>query len=144
VFDGSGSRIVPFEGSGSRVVVFGGSGARTNLNGVNVKLPTLIGTKWTVDRDPDEISHYGADITQELLDRATTAVSVELVLVGVVKQEDPQIQVVTGDAGSRTYVAAFLGPVAGDPPDGWKWVARVTCANGERFDKTTWFNKVDP
>ena len=144
VFDGSGSRIASFDGSGSRVAVFGGSGARTNLNGVNVKLPTLVGTKMTVDRDPDEISHYGADITQELLDRATTALSVELVLVGVVQKEQPQIQVVTGDGGSRTYVIAFLAGTDSDPPDGWKWVARVTCANGERFDKTTWFNKVDP
>jgi len=144
VFDGTGSRIASFDGSGSRVAVFAGSGARTNLNGVNVKLPTLVGTKMTVDRDPDEISHYGADITQELLDRATTAVSVELVLVGVVQKEQPQIQVVAGDGGSRTYVIAFLAGTDGDPPDGWKWVARVTCANGERFDKTTWFNKVDP
>ena len=144
VFDGSGSRIASFSGSGSRVAVFAGSGARTNLNGVNVKLPTLVGTKLTVDRDPDEISHYGADITQELQDRATTAVSVELVLVGVVQKEQPQIQVVTGDGGSRTYVIAFLAGTDSDPPDGWKWVARVTCANGERFDKTTWFNKVDP
>jgi len=144
VFDGSGSRISPFDGSGSRVAVFGGSGARTNLNGVNVKLPTLVGTKMTVDRDPDEISYYGADITQELFDRATTAKSVELVLVGVVQKAPPDIQVVPGDAGSRTYVVAFLAGTDSEPPDGWKWVARVTCANGERFDKTTWFNKVDP
>jgi len=143
VFAGSGSRVAVFDGSGSRVAVFGGSGARTNLNGVNVKLPTLVGTKMTVDRDPDEISHYGADITQELQDRATTAVSVDLVLVGVVSKEPAQIQVVPGDGGSRTYVVAFLAGTDSDPPDGWKWVVRVTCANGERFDKTTWFNKVD-
>ena len=104
--------------------------------------PTVIGGKMTVDRDPDEKSHYAADITQELIDRATTAVSVELVLVGVVQLELPLIQVV-GDV-PRTYVVAFLGGTEGEPPADWKWVARVTCANGERFDKTTWFNKVDP
>lgn len=109
-----------------------------------IKLPLKVGTKWTVDRDPDEKSHYGADITQELIDRATTAVSVELILVGVVQLEDPQIQVATLDLVQRTYVVAFLGGTGSEPPDGWKWVARVTCANSERFDKTTWFVKVDP
>ena len=108
------------------------------------KEPTIIDGKMTVDRDPDEKSHYAADITEELIDRATTAVSVVLVLVGVVQLEDPQIQVVTKDGAQRTYVVAFLGGTDAEPPAGWKWVARVTCANGERFDKTTWFNKVDP
>jgi hypothetical protein len=106
--------------------------------------PTKTSEKWTVARDPDEKSHYAADITDELADRATTAVSVELVLVGVVQLELPQIQVATLAGVQRTFVVAFLGGTDTDPPDGWKWVARVTCANGERFDKTTWFNKVDP
>jgi len=145
-FEGSGSRVVPFEGSGSRVVVFEGSGERVRIDGmdVNAKAPTKIGDKWTVDRDPDEKSHYLADITQELIDRATTAVSVELVLVGVVQLELPTIQTATKDNAQRTYAVAFLGGTDAEPPEGWKWVARVTCANGERFDKTTWFNKVDP
>jgi hypothetical protein len=111
---------------------------------MNAKQPTVIDGKMTADRDPDEESHYAADITQELIDRATTAVSVVLVLVGVKQLEEPQIQVVTKDDAQRTYVVAFLGPDTANPPDGWKWVARVRCANGERFDKTTWFNKVDP
>lgn len=108
------------------------------------KKPTLVDGKWTVDRDPDEKSHYAADITEELTDRATTAVSVELILVGVVQIEAPDIQVVTVEGVERTYIVAFLGGTDTEPPTGWKWVARVTCANGERFDKTTWFNKVDP
>lgn len=111
---------------------------------MSAKEPTFINGKMTVDRDPDEKSHYAADITQELIDRATTATSVELVLVGVVQLELPQIQVATKEGVQRTYVVAFLGGTDADPPDGWKWVARVTCANGERFDKTTWFAKVDP
>ncbi len=109
-----------------------------------MKEPTKIDEKWTVDRDVDEISHYAADITQELIDRATTAVSVELVLVGVAQQEDPSIQVAEMDGAQRTYVVALLGPAAEKPPADWRWAARVTCANGERFDKTTWFNEVDP
>ena len=108
------------------------------------KQPVKIGDKWMVDRDPDEKSYYAADITQELIDRATTALSVVLVLVGVVQIEEPDIQVVTVDALERTYIVALLGGTDSDPPEGWKWVARVTCANGERFDKTTWFNKVVP
>lgn len=108
------------------------------------KEPIKIGEKWTVDRDVDEISHYLADITQELIDRATTAVSVVLVLVGVAQVEQPSIEVATLEGVERTYVVALLGPVAEKPPADWRWVARVTCANGERFDKTTWFNEVDP
>jgi hypothetical protein len=108
------------------------------------KEPIKNGDKWTVDRDPDEKSHYLADITQELIDRATTALSVELVLVGVVQLELPTIQTATKDGAQRTYAVAFLGGTDTEPPEVWKWVARVTCANGERFDKTTWFNKVDP
>jgi hypothetical protein len=111
---------------------------------MSAKEPIKVGDKWMVDRDPDEKSHYAADITQELIDRATTAVSVELVLVGVVQLELPAIQVATKDGAQRTYIVAFLGGTDAEPPEGWKWVARVTCANGERFDKTTWFNKVDP
>lgn len=111
---------------------------------VSAKEPVKIDGKWVVDRDPDEKSYYLADLTQELIDRATTAVSVELVLVGVVQVEPPSIQTVDKDSVQRTYAVAFLGGTELEPPEGWKWVARVTCANGERFDKTTWFNKVDP
>jgi len=111
---------------------------------MSMQEPTLVGDKWVVNRDPDEISYYGADITQELIDRATTAKSVVLVLVGAAQLEQPEIVTASLAGIERTYVVALLGPVAEDPPDGWKWVARVTCANGERFDKTTWFNKVDP
>jgi len=111
---------------------------------MSMKEPTLIGDRWTVDRDADEISYYGADITQELIDRATTAASVALVLVGVAQVELPEIVVASLEGVERTYIVALLGPIAEPPPEGWKWVARVTCANGERFDKTTWFNEVDP
>lgn len=106
--------------------------------------PTKDGDRWKVDRDVDEISYYGADITQELIDRATTAVSVVLVLVGVAQVEQPEIVTASLEDVERTYVIALLGPVAEHPPADWRWVARVTCANGERFDKTTWFNEVDP
>lgn len=111
---------------------------------MSAKVPTLIDGKMMCDRDPDEESYYAADITEELADRNTTAKSVELVLVGVAQLEEPDIQVATKDGVPHTYVVAFLGGIDGDPPEDWKWVARVRCANGERFDKTTHFNKVDP
>jgi hypothetical protein len=140
----SPSRIVVFEGSGSRVVVFEGSGPRVRFDQMSAKVPTKVGEKWICDRDPDEESHYAADITKELADRNTTASSVVLVLVGVAQLAEPEIQVATFAGVEGTYVVAFLGGIAGEPPADWRWVARVRCANGERFDKTTWFNKVDP
>ena len=145
-FESSGSRLVIFEGSGSRVVVFGGSGKRVRFNQMSAKVPIKVGEKWTVDRDRDEISYHAADITDELADRNTTAdeSSVVALLFGVVLLEGPQVQVATIDGVERTFVVVKLGGVDGDPPDDWRWVARVPCVNGERFDKTTWFNEVDP
>lgn len=146
MFDGSGSRLVVFEGSGRRVVVFEGSGKRLRINQMDVKLPTKIGEKWTVDRDRDEISYYAADITKELADRNTTAVSDRVIALpyGIEVLEGPELQVATIDGIERTFVVVMLGDVDGELPEDWKWVARVVCANGERFDKTTWFNQVDP
>ena len=97
-----------------------------------------------VDRDPDEESWYGAEITDELRDRNTTAKSVELVLVGVTQLAEPEIQAATIEGVPRTFICAFLGGIDDPVPEGWKWVARVRGANGERFDKTTHFNEVDP
>lgn len=146
VFGGSGSRVVVFGGSGSRVVVFEGSGKRIRINEMDVKVPIKDGTKWKVDRDRDEISYYAADITDELRDRNTTAVHSEVVVLpyGVEVLEEAEIQVATIESIERTFVVVKLGGVDGELPDDWRWVARVPCANGERFDKTTWFNEVDP
>jgi len=109
---------------------------------MNEKAPWQEGSDWFVFRDPDERSYYAADLTSELIDRATSPKAngaLELVLVGVVQLEMPQLQVVTVAGVQRTYAIAFLGGVGGDPPADWKWTARVSCANGERFDKTTNF-----
>lgn len=146
MFGGSGSRVVIFEGSGSRLVVFEGSGTRIRINEMDVKVPIRDGAKWKVDRDRDEISYYAADITNELWDRNTTAVQSEVVALpyGVEVLEEAQIQISTIEGIERTFVVVKLGGVEGELPDDWRWVARVPCANGERFDKTTWFNEVDP
>ena len=105
--------------------------------------PWQEGDDWFVNRDPDEKSHYAADITQELIDRATTAKTVVLNLTGVVQLEEPQIQVAAKDGVQRTYVVAFLGGTGSAPPADWRWEARVTCANLEEFDKTTHFKRKD-
>jgi hypothetical protein len=142
----SPAHIAVFGGSGSRIAVFGGTGARTAINGMTMKLPTLVNGRMTTDRDPDEISWYGADITQELADRATTPLDQSkliLVLNGVALIEGPLIQTASVGGIARTYVVARLGGVDGALPADWNWIARVPCANGERFDKTTYFNKVD-
>jgi hypothetical protein len=142
----SPAHIAVFDGSGSRIAVFDGTGPRTAINGMTMKLPTLVNGKMTTDRDPDEISWYGADITQELADRATAPLDqskVVPVLNGVVLLDGPLVQTATKDGITRTYVVVRLGGVDGAPPADWNWVARVPCANGERFDKTTYFNRMD-
>lgn len=146
VFEGSGSKVVVFEGSGSRVVVFEGSGNRIRVNQMDLKVPIKVGEKWMVDRDRDEISFYGADITEELAHRNTVPDIAEVIALrhGVELLEGPDIQVGMVDGVQRTFVVVKLGPVEGALPEDWRWVARVPCANGERFDKTTWFKEVDP
>jgi hypothetical protein len=140
------AHIAVFDGSGSRIAVFAGTGTRILINGMTMKLPTLVNGKMMVDRDPDEISWYGADITQELIDRATTPqdqAKIAPVLAGVALLQGPLIQTASVSGVTRTYVVVLLGGVDGALPDDWHWIARVPCANGERFDKTTYFNRVD-
>lgn len=112
---------------------------------MSTKEPTKVGDKWMVDRDPDEKSYYAADITQELLDRNTTTSQdkVEIDFLGVTVLEGPELQTATIGGVEGFYVVVKLGPVDGEPPANWRWTARINCANGERFDKTTWFNRVD-
>jgi hypothetical protein len=110
-----------------------------------MKEPTIVDGKMTVDRDPDEISWYAADITQELIDRATAPDPSKLALdlVGVAQLQGPSLQTATAGGVMRTYVVVLLGPADGAMPADAHWTARVACMNGERFDKTTWFKKVD-
>lgn len=143
----SATRIVIFEGSGSRIVVFEGSGKRMRLNEMTAKVPTKDGDKWMCDRDPDEESYYAADITDELADRFTSVKdstdAIEILVHGVEQVGAHSIQVAEVDGVERTFVVVFLVGIDADPPEDWYWLARVRCANGERFDKTTWFKRMD-
>ena len=143
----SPSRIVSFDGSGSRIVVFEGSGKRTRINEMSAKVPTKVGDKWICDRDPEEESYYAADITDELADRFTSVKdgdeAIEILLHGVEQVGAHDLQVAEVNGAQRTFVVVFLVGIDADPPDDWHWLARVRCANGERFDKTTWFKRMD-
>lgn len=95
------------------------------------------GGKQYFDKDPDDQLFYVANIAADLTDSATTAASYTLITSGVtvLQQAAPQ-----GTNGSLLAVKiGALTTVAGDP-----FVTfRVTCANGEQFDRTVYFNSVD-
>lgn len=139
------SRVVVF-GGGSRVVTFGGgtrvvsfdvpwAGQSKGPNMTNAPEPYFKDGKWWVDKDPDEQSFYVANIAKELSDRGTTAASVVPVVKGVEILIQPQIQ--------GNFVVIKLSGLDVAPGAENLWTARVTCANGERFDRTMYFNRVD-
>ncbi len=131
--------------SAQRIVIFEGTGERMDFGDTTALLAFKEGSVWKAHRDPDEESRYAADITNELSDRKTTAVEqgVELVLVGVTSLAEPVMRTAVISGVERVFVIAFLGGDGNEPPPGWAWTARVRCANGERFDKTTYFNRKD-
>lgn len=131
--------------SAQRIVIFEGSGERMDFEDNTALLAFKDGGVWKAFRDPDEESRYAADITNELVDRKTTPLQegVELVLVGVTSLADPVMRTAVINGVERVFVIAFLGGDGKDPPPGWAWTARVRCANGERFDKTTYFSRKD-
>lgn len=134
----SAARRVVF-GGGSRVVIFDVPSLQKDKDKdalvTNAAKPYFKDGKWWVDKDPEEKSYYVADLTQELLDRATTAASVQVLVGGVVLLEGPSIQ------GSM-IVVKLSGMDVTTGADNF-WTARVTCANTEQFDRTTWLNRVD-
>lgn len=98
--------------------------------------PYLQGDKWTLDVDPDDIVNYVWNVSRWLSDNSTTAVSFELIPTGctVIEQGAPQ-----GTNGSLLpakiqLVADFSGQAS--------CTARVTTADGQQFDKTMYFNRV--
>jgi len=122
------SRRVAFPG-GTRVVVFGSPpGARVP------NAPYFEEGKWWSEKHPLDERYWVADITIELAERSTTAVSVEPIVAGVTVLELPVIQgnlipVKLGGFNAASGAANFC-------------TFRVTCANGERFDRTIWFKQL--
>lgn len=90
----------------------------------------------TIDVDPDDINFIVWDITKDLSDRATTASSAALVSTGVTVSQGPTVQGTTIIA----LLAITNGTTNAQSPCA---TARVVCANGERFDRTIYFNLED-
>jgi hypothetical protein len=121
------SRRVAFPG-GTRVVAFGSvPGARTP------NAPYLEAGKWWSEKHPLDERYWVANITVDLAERGTTAKTVEAIVAGVTVLQDPVIQgklipVKLGGFNAATGAVNFC-------------TFRVTCANGERFDRTIWFKQ---
>jgi hypothetical protein len=121
------SRRVAFPG-GTRVVAFGSvPGARTP------NAPYLEAGKWWSEKHPLDERYWVANITIDLAERGTTAVSVEAIVAGVTVLQQPVIQgklipVKLGGFNAATGAVNFC-------------TFRVTCANGERFDRTVSFKQ---
>jgi hypothetical protein len=121
------SRRVAFPG-GTRVVAFGSvPGARMP------NAPYLEAGKWWSEKHPLDERYWVADITIDLGERGTTAVKVEAIVAGVTVLQDPVIQgklipVKLSGFNAATSAVNFC-------------TFRITCANGERFDRTIWFKQ---
>jgi hypothetical protein len=121
------SRRVAFPG-GTRVVAFG-----TVPSAVTPNAPYLEAGRWWSEKHPLDERYWVADITIDLDERATTATSVERIVAGVTVLEEPVIQgklipVKLGGFNAATGAINYC-------------TFRVTCANGERFDRTIWFKQ---
>lgn len=100
--------------------------------------PELVGGKWTLKVDPDDEVFYTADVSQWLIDNATTATSFVLNLVGMTDLQPGQLP--QGDRGGLLPVKLkFAEGAAATRLCTW----RVTTADGQRFDKTLYFVPVD-
>ena len=98
--------------------------------------PYQVGDKWTIDKDPDDKLYYVANVTAQLVDGATSTVSFEVILQGVELLEKGAPQ---GNLGGLLPVK--LGSMGAVNTESY-CTFRVTCANGEQFDKTIYFNRV--
>ncbi|MBD8724666.1 hypothetical protein IFT43_14980 [Oxalobacteraceae sp. CFBP 13708] len=121
------SRRVAFPG-GTRVVAFGSTPSVRMPNA-----PYLEAGKWWSEKHPLDERYWVADISIDLEERGTTATSVERIVAGVTVLEEPVIQgklilVKLGGFNAATGAVNFC-------------TFRVTCANGERFDRTIGFKQ---
>ena len=121
------SRRVAFPG-GTRVVAFG-----TVPGAATPNAPFLEAGRWWSEKHPLDERYWVADITIDLAERGTTATSVERIVAGVTVLEEPVIQgklipVKLGGFNAATGAINYC-------------TFRVSCANGERFDRTIWFKQ---
>lgn len=90
--------------------------------------------KWVLEKDPNDKLYYAANIAADLANSSTTAVSVEAVVAGVELLEGPDIQ--------GNVIVVKLGGMGTGITDSF-CTFRVTCANGEQFDRTIYFRPVE-
>ena len=98
--------------------------------------PYQVGDKWTIDKDSDDKLWYVANVTAALTDGATTCASFEALPQGVTILEKGLPQ---GNLGGLLPVK--LDGMGAANTESY-CTFRVTCANGEQFDKTIYFNRV--
>lgn len=102
--------------------------------------PTLVGGKWTVFKDPDDIRYYKYGFAQDLSDSGTTGASVVAIVSGVALATDttganPRI------VGTDVIVKLSGLDISANPVN--FCTIRLTCANGEQIDRTMWFVRED-
>jgi hypothetical protein len=121
------SRRVAFPG-GTRVVKFGSV--------PTVRLPNapyLETGRWWSEKHPLDERYWVADITIDLAERGTTAKDVVALVAGVTVIEEPVIQ--------GKLIAVKLGGFNAAIGASNFCTLRITLANGERIDRTTWFKQ---
>lgn len=121
----SASRKIVFPG-GTRVVPFG-----TQPSSIIPGAPSCQSGKWWSDKHPLDERYWVADMSVDLAEAGSPAVSVEPIVAGVTVLEQPVIQgalipIKLGGLDLTTGAANYC-------------TFRVTCANGEQFDRTIWF-----
>ena len=92
--------------------------------------------RWYIDKDPDDKRFYVANVIKQLGDSATTAASFEALPQGVTLLEKGTPQ---GERGGLLPVK--IGGMGPKNTESF-CLFRVTCANGEQFDRTIYFNEV--
>jgi hypothetical protein len=121
------SRRVAFPG-GTRVVKFGSVPSARLLNA-----PYLETGRWWSEKHPLDERYWVADITIDLAERGTTAKEVVALVAGVTVIEEPVIQ--------GKLIAVKLGGFNAAIGASNFCTLRITLANGERIDRTTWFKQ---
>lgn len=119
------ARKVVFPG-GVRVVPFG-----TRPSAVTPGAPSYQGGKWWSEKHPLDERYWVADIAVDLAEAGSPAVSVEAIVAGVTVLEQPVIQ--------GALIPIKLGGLDLTAGAANYCTFRVTCANGEQFDRTIWF-----
>ena len=99
--------------------------------------PYVMDGRWYIDKDPNDKLYYVANVISQLVDSATTAVSFEAIPEGITLLEKGTPQ---GERGGLLPVK--LEGMGMDGAESF-CLFRVTCANGEQFDRTIHFNRVD-